>query len=129
MFFEPRPRRRGFTALLDYMEHKSFHSYFRIGDVVVNESIWGNRLFIICAYGGSAYCPELHVRQRGKPLTNAYFCNWDVRTTKLVNAGARPLIKFDHSRLTRLMKIGSDKIKEEAKREIIIRNNCKIYEF
>ena len=108
---------------------KEIHRYFRLEDVVINEDIWGKKLFIIHGFGGNSYFPELYVHNYGKPKTTGNSCNWDVRETKLVNSPHRPFKKLKKEQLLKLLKTGSEKIKEDIKREIIIRTNRKIYGF
>ena len=108
---------------------KKIHKYFRLEDVVINDDIWGKQLFVIRGFGGNWYLPELYVYRYGKPKTIGNFCNWDVRLTKLINSPNRPFKKLKKSQLIKLMKTGSEKVKEEIKREMIIRTNRKQYGF
>lgn len=107
--------------------NKEIHKYFRLGDIVINYDIWERRLFVIRGFGGNSYCPELYVYEYGKPQTIKYFCNFDVRETKLINSPKRPFKKFKKSQLLKLLNLGNENTKEEIKREIIIRTNKKIY--
>ena len=79
------------------------HRYFRLGDIVRNEEVWGNKLFVIHGFGGNSYLPELYVHPWGKERTVGNSCNFDARVTKL---------------LLKLVKNGN----EDAKREFIVRN-------
>lgn len=97
---------------------KHVHKYFKIGDIVKCEVIWGNQLFTIHGFGGNAYLPELYVHFYGKPQTINNTCNFDLRTTKLVDSNERPLKKIDKKVIIRMIKKGN----EEAKRELIMRS-------
>lgn len=101
---------------------KDIHKYFKKGDIVRNEEIWGNRLFIIGAFGGNSYLPELYVYPKGQKWSTGNQCNWSVRDTKLIDAPKRPLQRIPRKKLVLLMKKGI----EEAKREFFIRINNKI---
>lgn len=108
---------------------KKIHRYFRKGDVVINEDIWDKQLFIIHGFGGNWYLPMLYVHPYGKPRTIGNSCNWDVRCTTLIDSHNRPLKKLKKTQLIRLLKTGSARVKEEIKREMIIRTNKKTYGF
>lgn len=103
--------------------NRKIHKYFQVGDIVVNESIWGNMLFIIHSFGGNTYLPEAYVHRYGKPNTTKHSCNWDIRETTLVDSPKRPFRKFKKELLLKLLKKGN----VEAKREFIIRANKKKY--
>ena len=109
--------------------NKNIHRYFRLNDIVINEEIWGKRLFVIQGFGGNEYLPELYVYQFGKPQIIKNLCNWDIEMTILINSFHRPFKKIEKNKLVKLSKISSDKVKEEIKREIIIRTNQKLYGF
>lgn len=98
------------------------HKYFKLGDVVRNEEIWGNKLFVIFGFGGNNYLPELYVYPFGKERKIADQCNWNVADTKLVNAPKRPFRKVPKKKVIQLMSKGI----EEARREFFIRVNNKI---
>ena len=104
------------------MKKDIIHKYFKKGDIVRNEEICGNRLFIIGAFGGNSYLPELYVYPKGQEWGTGNQCNWSVRNTKLIDAPKRPLQRIPRKKLVLLMKKGI----EEAKREFFIRINNKI---
>lgn len=106
--------------------NKEIHKYFRLGDIVINYYIWNKRLFVIRGFGGNSYCPEIYVRKY-KSKTIKKFCNWDVSDTKLIDSPKRPFKKLTKPKLLKLMKLGNENIREEIKREIIIRTNKKVY--
>lgn len=108
---------------------KKIHRYFRLDDIVINEDIWGKQLFVIHGFGGNWYLPELYVHRYGKPRTIGNSCNWDVRLTTLINSSHRPFKKLKKPQLLKLLKSGSDRVKEDIKREMLIRTNRKIYGF
>lgn len=97
---------------------KHVHKYFKIGDIVKCEVIWGNQLFTVHGFGGNAYFPELYVHSYGKPQTISNTCNFDLRITKLVDSNKRPLKKIDKKIIVRMIRKGN----EEAKRELIMRS-------
>jgi hypothetical protein len=97
---------------------KHVHKYFKIGDIVKCEVIWGNQLFIVHGFGGNAYLPELYVHFYGKPQIISNICNFDVRMTKLIDSDKRPLKKIDNKIIIKMIKKGN----EEAKRELIMRS-------
>lgn len=107
----------------------SIYKYFRLNDEVINEEIWGKQLFIIHGFGGNAYLPELYVHRRGETVTAANSCNWNVRNTQLINSPKRPFKKLKKIQLSKLLISGKEKVKEEVKREIVIRANQKSYGF
>ena len=94
------------------------HRYFRLGDIVRNEEVWGNKLFVIHGFGGNSYLPELYVHPWGKERTVGNSCNFDARVTKLFSFNKRPLRKLKTKLLLKLVRNGN----EDAKREFIIRN-------
>lgn len=98
--------------------YKHVHKYFKIGDIVKCEVIWGNQLFIVHGFGGNAYLPELYVHFYGKPQTISNTCNFDLRITKLVDSNKRLLKKIDKKIIVRMIRRGN----EEAKRELIMRS-------
>lgn len=97
---------------------KRIHKCFKVGDIVKCEAIWGNKLFTVHGFGGSAYLPELYVHFHGKPQTVSNTCNFDLRITKLVDSEKRPLKKIDKKIIIKMIKKGN----EEAKRELIMRS-------
>lgn len=103
--------------------NKEIHKYFRVGDVVMNEDIWGTRLFVIDSFGGNRYLPEAYVHMHGRVKTIGNSCNWDIRYTTLIDAPKRPFKKLKKEILLKFLKKGN----EEAKREFIIRANKKKY--
>lgn len=96
----------------------NIHKYFKKGDIVKNEDIWGDELFVIHGFGGNSYNPELYVHFYGKIHNVANTCNFSVKMTKLVDSEKRPLKKIDKKILIRMIKKGN----EEAKRELIMRS-------
>lgn len=101
---------------------KDIHKYFKKGDIVTNEEIWGSRLFIVGSFGGSNYLPELYVYPKGQRWSTGNQCNWSVMDTKLIDAQRRPLQRIPRKKLVLLMRKGI----EEARREFFIRINNKI---
>lgn len=97
---------------------KRIHKYFKIGDIVKCEVIWGNQLFTVHGFGGNAYLPELYVHFYRKSQTISTTCNFDLRITKLIDSGKRPLKKIDKKIIIKMIKKGN----EEAKRELIMRS-------
>lgn len=92
--------------------------YFRSGDVVRYDEVWGKRLFEVVGFMGNAYCPVLVVYERGKPQSVATMSNFPARYTRLVTSGVRPLRRLGDEALKRL---AGKSI--EAKREFIMRKN------
>lgn len=107
--------------------NKKIHKYFRLGDIVINYDIWDKNLFVICGFGGNWYSPEIYVYRYGKTKKNSNLCNWDVQYTSLIDSPNRPFKKLKKVQLVKLLKSGSVKVKEEIKREIIVRTNKRIY--
>lgn len=107
--------------------NKEIHKYFHLGDIVINYEIWDKHLFVIRGFGGNWYLPEIYVCRYGKPKKISNFCNWDVRCTSLIDSPNRPFKKLKKVQLVKLLKSGSEKVKEEIKREMIIRINKKKY--
>ncbi len=97
---------------------KGIHKYFKVGDIVRNEEIWGNKLFIVDRLFGNSYQPLLMVHPCGQNKTPGNMCNFALSMTKLVNCPKRPLRKIPQSTLIKLLKNGN----VEAKREFIMRN-------
>ena len=95
--------------------------YFKHGDIVKDEYVWGDKLFEVHSFHGNWYCPLMSVYMCGKPKTNGNMCNFDVRLTKLITAPHRPLRKIPKKTLVKLMSRGN----LEAKREFIMRINSK----
>lgn len=98
------------------------HKYFKKGDIVRNEGIWGQRLFVVDGFGGNSYLPELYVYPHGQEKKISNLCNWSVVDTKLINAPKRPLQRIPRKKVVVLMKKGI----EEARREFFIRINNKV---
>lgn len=98
---------------------KHVHKYFKTGDIVKCEAIWGDQLFIVHGFGGNAYLPELYVHFYGKPQTISNTCNFDLRMAKLVDSlKKRPFKKLDNEIILKMLK----KDNKEAKRELMMRN-------
>lgn len=95
--------------------------YFKHGDIVKDEYVWGNKLFEVHSFHGNWYCPLMSVYMCEKPKTNGNMCNFDVRETKLITAPHRPFRKIPKKTLVKLMSRGN----LEAKREFIMRINSK----
>lgn len=95
--------------------------YFKHGDIVKDEYVWGDKLFEAHSFHGNWYCPLMSVYMCGKPKTNGNMCNFDVRETKLITAPHRPFRKIPKKTLVKLMSKGN----VEAKREFIMRINSK----
>lgn len=95
--------------------------YFKHGDIVKDEYVWGDKLFEVHSFHGNWYCPLMSVYMCGKPKTNRNMCNFDVRETKLITAPHRPFRKIPKKTLVKLMSKGN----VEAKREFIMRINSK----
>lgn len=97
---------------------QNIHKYFKVGDIVRNEDIWGKQLFIVDKLFGNAYQPLLIVRPYGQPKTVGTMCNFVLSMTKLIDCPKRPLKKISQSTLIKLLRNGN----VEAKREFIMRN-------
>ena len=112
-----------FSTVNKIMKEESIYKYFRVGDIVKDcpESWWGETKFIIRSFHGNWYLPIAYVHQLGKPDTNKYKCNFDVRELRLIGAAKRPLKKVEKKTLIRMMAKGV----EEARREFHIRVNNK----
>lgn len=95
--------------------------YFKPGDIVKNEEVWGKKLFEISSLHGNAYLPLATVFFVGRDKTNDNLCNFDVRQIKLVSSNKRPFRNLPKKQLILLMKRGI----EEARREFIMRTNSK----
>jgi hypothetical protein len=93
------------------------YKYYKIGDIVRNEMVWGDILFVIERFIGNDYAPEAVVHFRNKPLDNGHKCNFGIEEMKLVNSPNRPFKKLKIEVLRKILKTGN----EEAKREFIIR--------
>ena len=97
---------------------KGIHKYFKVGDIVRNEDIWGKKLFIVDKLFGNDYQPLLIVHPCGQKQSPGTMCNFVVSMTKLVNNPKRPLRKIPQITLVKLLQKGN----LEAKREFIMRN-------
>ena len=97
--------------------------YFKVGDIIKDcpDSTWGETKFVIQSFFGNWYLPLVYVLQFGKPDTNRYKCNFDVRGIRLVGAPNRPFRNLDKTKLLKLVAKGV----VEAKREFKIRVNNK----
>lgn len=95
-----------------------FQDFFRPGDIVKNESVWGKRFFVVDHTAGNSYCPIVVVHPWGERLTASSLCNFMVEDTELVRAKCRPLQKLNIRLLLKLYSKGN----REAKREFLIRN-------
>lgn len=97
---------------------KSIWKYFKIGDVVINKSVWGsNRKFIIDKMYGNAYCPILDVHPKLEAKRNGNTCLFNPDDTTLIDAPKRPLSKLKKAILLTMVRKGNI----EAKRELLIR--------
>ena len=100
---------------------KNVHGYYKIGDIVKNESVWGDKLFEIHSLMGNSYSPRLLVCFLGKERNPKNTCLFPVSETKLISSNKRPLSKIKIDVLTKLIKAGNS----EAKRELIMRSRKK----
>ena len=96
----------------------NIHGYFKIGDIVKNESVWGDILFVIHGLHGNSYQALLSVHFRSKPINIKNTCNFKVTDTKLVNSYQRPFKNLSKDILLKVLAKGNI----EAKRELIIRS-------
>ena len=48
--------------------------YFKVGDIVKNPDVWGDKLFVIYKKAGNAYCPEFYVYPYGN-IEGDFFVN------------------------------------------------------
>lgn len=99
------------------MKKERIWKYFKVGDLVRNEEVWGNRLFIIDSFHGNWYLPLISVHPFGKENTVGNMCIFPVSETKLISSTKRPLRKLNKMTIIKLMKKGN----VEAKREFLIR--------
>lgn len=101
--------------------------YFRIGDIVLDreDSCWGNRRFTIASFFGERYCPMCLGYFTGREREWKTHSNLCVRDIILVGARVRPMARVNSTILVKLIKAGN----VEAKREFIIRSNCKKYDY
>lgn len=97
---------------------KNIHKYFKVGDIVRCEEIWGKQLFVVDRLTGNWYLPELIVYFHNKPKTPGNMCNFSVCATKLIKSNNRPFRKLKMTVLSKLLKKGN----VDAIREIILRN-------
>jgi len=97
---------------------ESIHGYFKEGDIVKNESVWGDILFVIHGFHGNKYQPEFSVHFANKPICIKNTCNFTLSDTKLINSYRRPFIKLKKEVIIKLLSKGNI----EAKRELIIRS-------
>jgi hypothetical protein len=102
---------------------KKIHRYYKIGDIVVNKEIWGNKKFIIHGLGGNYYNPELYVHPFGEDRTIGNSCNFPIKEVSLISSYNRPLRKIVKEKLIIMVNKGI----EEAKRELIIRNRKEVF--
>lgn len=101
---------------------KKVWRYFRRGDIVRCEEIWGKKLFEVASFHGNWYCPLMTVYESGKPKTVGNICNFFVPNTKLITSPNRPFQRLPKKALVKLLAKGN----EEAKRELIMRKNQKL---
>ena len=97
---------------------KSIWKHFKIGDIVINKSIWGSNIrFVIDNMYGNAYCPilDVHPVRESKRIGNT--CLFNPNETTLINASKRPLSKLKKEKL--LIMVRNSNV--EAKRELLIR--------
>ena len=88
------------------------HKYFKVGDIVKNEKIWGKHMFVVYALGGNEYLPEMYVIPKGKTWSPSVQCNWDLRDAKLMGASKRPFIKLKKPILLKLVSISRSSLSE-----------------
>lgn len=96
--------------------------YFKVGDIVKNPDVWGDKLFVIYKKAGNAYCPEFYVYPYGKDKSPGRMCIFAVSMTKLYNTNKRPFRKLSKPMLIKVMNKGNI----EARREFFIRLNQKL---
>ena len=94
---------------------------FKIGDIIVNEMVWGSQLFKIDNFFGNESYPMAVVHFLGRSKTNKNCCNMDVKLLKLIDSEKRPMKNFEKSLLIKLIK----KNNQEAKRELLMRTRKK----
>lgn len=90
--------------------------HFKIGDIIVCKSIWGDKKFIVDKMYGNEWCPILDSHELGKERQTSTICLLNPNFCKLVSA-KRPLSKLKKEVLIKLLKNGNI----EAKREFEIR--------
>lgn len=97
--------------------------HYKIGDIVFDfkGSTWGNTKFIVVDFHGNKHTPLAWVNELDKPNTNAYKCNFCVKTMRLVDSQLRPMRNVNKIVLIKMMSRGID----EAKREFTIRMNSR----
>lgn len=95
---------------------QSKFKHFRIGDIIICKSIWGDKKFVVDKMYGNIYCPILDSHELGKDRKTDTICLLNPNFCKLVYA-KRPLSKLKIEILTKLLKRGNI----EAKREFEIR--------
>lgn len=96
----------------------SIWKYFKIGDIVINKSIWGsNKKFVIDKMYGNTYCPIIDVHPINVSKTNENTCLFNPNDTTLISAPKRPLSKL--KKVVLLKMVRNNNI--EAKRELLMR--------
>ena len=90
--------------------------HFKIGDIIVCKSIWGDKKFIVDKMYGNIWCPILDSHEFGKERSVNTICLFNPNLCKLVNA-KRPLARLNKVLLIKLYKKGN----LEAKREFEMR--------
>lgn len=100
-----------------------YWKYLKKGDIVRNESVWGNKLFEVNSLHGNWYCPLITVYMLGKPKKNENMCNFNANDTKLITTNNRPFKRLFKKNLLKLVSRGNI----EARRELMIRVNTKSF--
>ena len=96
---------------------KNHWKYYKVGDIIICQSIWGNKRFIVDKMYGNAWCPILDVHDFGKEKRTSTTCLLNPNDCKLVNSLKRPLTRLSREKVLTMMKKGNT----EAKREFLIR--------
>lgn len=99
--------------------------YFKQGDIVLNgeHSVWGSRRFTIERFFGVVNNPMCLAYFTGREKCWKTHSNLCVNDLILVGAASRPMARVNQSILLKLIKAGNI----EARREFIMRSNCKKY--
>lgn len=96
----------------------------KIGDTIIAPSIWDSHMkFIVVNTFGNSYYFTLATVLSGKPNTPKHRYNIGLNDAKIVDSLNRPFKKLDKMKLIKLVV----KKNTMAKKELLIRNNCKKY--
>lgn len=96
---------------------RDIYNGIKVGDIVTNKKIWGDKKFEVKKLTGNDYLPELFVKELYKPDTVGNYCNFNVRCTQLYDSCNRPFKRLNKKILHKLIL----KKNTEAKREFLIR--------